>query len=245
MADNMEPSARNWVFDMQESLSHASFTRMVLTLWSTWYARRKAIYEGIFQSPQQTIAFGNTFLGELGQIALKSPTIPNVRAFSPGAQRWTAPSTGLMKVNIDGAVSTNRQGGAAAVVCRDGAGNYLGSSTIVLQGTDDSTILKTLACRERLALAEDLGIQQLGVASDCLGVVKDINKGTRGPHEAIVHKIQTRNTSFSCFFHERRNYSFKAYNLVKYACNLSVGRHLWLRNPHDPSLIPMNFLQHQ
>ncbi|KAI4975125.1 hypothetical protein ZWY2020_048732 [Hordeum vulgare] len=245
MAENMGPNARNWIFDMHESLSHASFTCMVVILWSIWYARRKAIYEGIFQSPQQTISFVNTYLRELGQIALKSPKIPSVRASSPGPQWWIAPPAGPMKVNVDGAVLANRQGGAATAVCRDGAGNYLGSSAIVLLGTHDLTILKTLACREGLTLAEDLGIQQLVVAWDCSGVVKDINEGTGGPHAAIVHEIQARSTSFSCsFLHEHRNCNFEVYNLAKYACNLGVGRHVWLGNPHDPSFVPMNILQH-
>lgn len=48
MAENVEPRAKNWLFELSETLDHSSFTSMVVTLWSIWYARRQAIHEGIF-----------------------------------------------------------------------------------------------------------------------------------------------------------------------------------------------------
>lgn len=46
-------------------------------------------------------------------------------------------------------------------------------------GTDPAT-LEALACRDGLALAMDLYLQRLHVASDCLNVVNDIGAGTGG-----------------------------------------------------------------
>lgn len=57
IATTTEPSAKQWLFMMMNSLSHALFVKMVVTLWATWSARRKAIHEGIFQSPQSTHMF--------------------------------------------------------------------------------------------------------------------------------------------------------------------------------------------
>lgn len=115
---------------------------------------------------------------------------------------------------------------------------------MVFQGTRDPLILETYACREALALAEDLAIQQIVVASDCQGVVNDINNGTGGPHAAIVHQIIGRRNSFiSCsFIHECRNFNYEAHNLAKFACNLGIGRHVWLGNPYDPNLVPMTLV---
>ena len=47
-------------------------------------------------------------------------------------------------------------------------------------------ILETYACREALSLAEDLYEQNMMVASDCQGVVQDINEGTRGPNATVI-----------------------------------------------------------
>jgi hypothetical protein len=108
-------------------------------------------------------------------------------------------------------------------------------------------ILETYACRKALSLADDLAVQKIVVASDCLGVVNDIFSRTGGPHGAIVHEIMQRSISFtSCtFIHELRNFNFEAHNLAKFACNLAVRRHVWLGNPHDPNHVPMNILLNQ
>ena len=51
IAGTTEPSAKLWLFTMMNLLSHALFVKMAVTLWAIWSARRKAIHEGILQSP--------------------------------------------------------------------------------------------------------------------------------------------------------------------------------------------------
>lgn len=117
----------------------------------------------------------------------------------------------------------------------------LGSTAIVFRHVNDPHVLETYACREALSLAEDLGVQHIRIASDCVGVVNEITRGTGGLNVAIVHEIMNcciRFTSDS-FKHERRNFSFEPHNLSKFACNLGIGKHVWLGNPHDPNLVPM------
>ena len=105
----------------------------------------------------------------------------------------------------------------------------------------DPTLLEAFACREALALAEDLGIQMMHVASDCEEVVKDIKQGSGGYHGAIIQEIIARkNDMISCTFtHERRVFNFEAHNLAKFGCNLGVGRHVWLGSPHDQNIVPL------
>jgi hypothetical protein len=91
---------------------------------------------------------------------------PGVR--QNNSQRWLASAEGEMKINVDGAVARNRRGGAVSAVCHDHTGMYLRSSVMVYRGITDPTILETFACREALALADDLLVQRMKVASDCL-----------------------------------------------------------------------------
>ena len=127
-------------------------------------------------------------------------------------------------------------------MCRDQGGFYLGSSAVVFHGINDPVTLETFTCREALALAEDLAVQNMCVASDCQEVVNDINRGTGGPNAALIHEIMLRCNSFNSYslIHERRNHNYEAHNLTKFACNLDVGRHVWLGNHHDKTLVPMN-----
>jgi hypothetical protein len=97
---------------------------MVVTLWSVWYARRKAIYESIFQSPHQTISFVNNYIGELDQLASLAVRPAAPLATPAEARRWLPPAADQIKVNVDGAVARHKRCGAAAAVCRDADGLY-------------------------------------------------------------------------------------------------------------------------
>ena len=101
-----------------------------------------------------------------------------------------------MKMNVDGAVARHRRGGAVSAICRDSQGIYLGSSAMVYTGVTDPLMLETFACREALSLAEDLNLHKITVACDSQGVIDGINKGTGGPHAAIVHEIIGRKSGF-------------------------------------------------
>jgi hypothetical protein len=57
-----ETKAKNWLLDIIESLPHEGVIRVVVSLWAIWYARRKAIYENIFQSPLSTHCFISKFI---------------------------------------------------------------------------------------------------------------------------------------------------------------------------------------
>jgi hypothetical protein len=98
----------------------------------------------------------------------------------------------------------------------------------VFDGTTDPTILETLACREAMVLANNLGWQRFFVALDCQGVVEDIDQSSGGLHGATLQDISECKTGFHfCkFIYERRNFNFEAHNLAKFVCNIDIGRHI-------------------
>jgi len=48
-----------------KSLRHEDLVRVSVTLWATWYARRKAVHENIYQSPLSTHQFVANFVASL------------------------------------------------------------------------------------------------------------------------------------------------------------------------------------
>jgi hypothetical protein len=96
-----EPVAKNWLFGLMDSLSHEQFTRLTVTLWAIWTARRKAIHEEIFQGPFSTNAFINLYLDELRQIKKSTSLGQEGRQTRPQA-RWIPPPDGLHKIMVDG-----------------------------------------------------------------------------------------------------------------------------------------------
>lgn len=106
-----------------------------------------------------------------------------------GIRRHKAPPARYAKIHIDAGLSMPSRCGSAAAVCRDDQGNHMGSSVLVVHGIQDPATLEAMACREGLALAEDLLVQNLVVASHSKQVMGDIHKATRGRYGTIVSEI--------------------------------------------------------
>jgi hypothetical protein len=91
--------------------------------------------------------------------------------------------------------------GVAAAFRRDSNGQYLRASVVVFHGVTDAAILEALACREALALAEDLALDRVFVASDWKTDVNDIRDGTMSCYGSIITEIRARTTIFrKCTF---------------------------------------------
>jgi ribonuclease HI len=82
-----------------------------------------------------------------------------------------------MKINVDGGLSRNGARGAAAAICRDKRGQFVGASVVVFDGLVDPATLEAQACNEAMSLAIDLHLDSVCVASDCVEVVANIETG--------------------------------------------------------------------
>lgn len=133
-----------------------------------------------------------------------------------------------------------RQGtGTTTAVCRDHLGNYMGSSAFAVRGLTDPPSIEAVACREALSLVEDLGLQNVVIASNCSTVVKHINEASVGNYGGVVKEIRSWMFLFnSCTFkHEFRSSNTESHNLARHALSLDQGRHPWMAQPHDPNVI--------
>ena len=130
--------------------------------------------------------------------------------------------------------------GAAAAVCRDKDGKYLGASATIFEGLVDAPNLEACACNEALSLAKDLNITHVIIASDCMQVVSDINQGAHSPYSMILDEIRDRVKEFVkvTFRFEVREANFEAHALSKAASSLPEGRHMWLGIPPNITCIP-------
>ena len=97
----------------------------------------------------------------------------------------------------------------------------MGSSSLLIYGMQDPTTLEIIACREALALAEDLGVQNVVISSDAKQVIQDLNNVSRGRYGAIIEEIQARASNFnSIFMHESRLVNKEAHKLARFSLSL-------------------------
>jgi ribonuclease HI len=140
---------------------------------------------------------------------------------------------GCAKINVDAALAKTRPGGAVGAVCRSAAGIYLGASSLTVEGITNPSVLEAMACREALALAQDLNLRRITVASDCLAVVQNLSRPFAGDYSAVLHEIKETSTLFErvLFRHENRASNTEAHRLARSVTTGNVGRQVWLLQP--------------
>lgn len=77
--------ARLWLLELMETIRE-EFVRVLVTLWSIWWARRKAIHEHEFHSPLSTFIFVEKYLGDLLLIPGKGTSNNTTRAVTEANQ---------------------------------------------------------------------------------------------------------------------------------------------------------------
>jgi ribonuclease HI len=165
-------------------------------------------------------------------------TEPSPRSSPTGpisGPKWFPPPPGHVKVNVDAAVSKNFPAAAISVVARDEAGQFLGASVVILQGVSDHESLEAMACREGLALAADLLLQRIRVASDCLNVICSIEGEGKGSYGQVVQDLWAMRNDFQVvqFVHEGRRSNGDMHCLVRGSVSRALGRHVWFTGPPE------------
>ena len=227
-----EQNAKAWLVAASSSLPQEETIRVMVTLWAIWHAKRKAIYENSFQSPLSTRCFVDRFISDLSLSGTRQEVKERPVLSSP---RWIPPPQGLMKINVDAALSKNKVFSSVAAVARNGAGDFLGASSVVIEGITDPETMEILACREGLALANDLSFRRVQMASDCSNAVRSLSGSTLGSYGHIIKEIREGAASFQemVFVHERREANQDAHILARSSLYNSLGRHVWFFDPPD------------
>jgi ribonuclease HI len=185
-------------------------------LWAIWYARRKIIYDYEYQSPLSTHLFIESYLRDLAIAIPSKGTNKGVPAKHP---KWIPLDAGCVKVNVDAAMAKTGPGGAVGAVCRDGAGVFMGASTLTVDGITNPTVLDALACREALALALDINASCL--TTDCLAIVNDLSRQFAGSYNMVLEEIKETSKLFELvkFKHENRASDGEAHRLARSAAS--------------------------
>jgi len=232
-----DDNARGWLHEAIRGLDHDHRVRLFVSMWAIWYARRKAIHENMFQSPLSTHSFIERFIADLEMATLKSERLGSAPACAvpTAASRWIPPPPGLMKVNVDAALSKNSDLVALAAVARDGRGIFLGASALVLNGITDPETAEVLACHEGFVLAADLMISRVRIASYCAGAVRSLEGLEMSRYGHVIREIKTAMASFeeAEVVYEGRASNIDAHTLARSSIYESEGRHVLFFDPPD------------
>jgi hypothetical protein len=87
----------------------------------------------------------------------------------------------------------------------------------VIRGIVDPSVLEALAWREALALAQDLDLHRVTVATDCIAVVNDMNRPYAGRYSSVPHEIKDQLPTCAeiSFRHDSRASNSEAHRVTR------------------------------
>jgi hypothetical protein len=110
---------------MFETIEKVDLTRLMVTMWAIWHARRKVIHEEMYQSPMATHRFIDFFFQELGTVEKKSMG-KGTGIQKSQTPRLIPPPTTRSKLNVDGAVAKSGNRGRLELSSGHQTDNTLG-----------------------------------------------------------------------------------------------------------------------
>ena len=211
-----------------------------VTMWSIWYNRNQVAHEA--QGSSSIHIWGTA------QQALNDYNIATTINFlrqQPPKVGWSAPPSGLHKINVDGATFEDGRPSDVGVVIRDCKGVIVATSAKVLPTQYSVEVTKALAVEQGILLARQKMLSQVILESNSLSVVDAISSNSpHGELQPIIQGILLLSFSFDIWKvkHLRREYNKVAHELAKLAreTRMSLGMAIFARPAGtwpDPTLM--------
>ncbi|XP_027086499.1 uncharacterized protein [Coffea arabica] len=172
---------RWWDAVMQSAREVQGLDRIQLTvniLWQVWKARNKMTFQTErvdaklivdkaqrewleYEAENETTGQSDTTSGENGQ----------------SQQKWEPPKEGVIRINIDAALSAKMVRTGFGIIARNWRGEIVKAKGITARRRGEATTEEALAIRCALEMARSTGWTTIEVQSDCKYVVNLINSG--------------------------------------------------------------------
>jgi ribonuclease HI len=120
------------------------------------------------------------------------------------------------KINVDASMAKTTTGGVVGDVCRSADGVFLDASSLTAHGITNPATMEAIACREAIALAQDLQLNRITVASDYLTVINALRQPFYGFFSMVLDEVKSNAAQLEkvTFRHENRSSNIDALMLT-------------------------------
>ncbi|GLT72259.1 hypothetical protein SLA2020_483830 [Shorea laevis] len=199
--------------------------------WKLWNCRNNALWNGKITSPQVTVEQSLLFLNEYRRLIVskgRGAAVVQRRTET----RWKPPGEGLIKINVDGAISDEERVHGMGAVARDSLGEVMAAMACKGHGLVPAEIAEACSLRHALRWAQNLSFRRIIMESDCASIVTALNSSTLSFHSslgAVLLDCKRLMASFlSCHVqHVRREGNAVAHELAKRALHAEADE-FWI-----------------
>lgn len=151
--DILGASPMAWARDLLFQGTAIERVVIICGMWSLWMLRNHRRHGETGMPIRQAVLWVRDTTFDLWQL-LHPVKQPAAKEQHP---RWSQPSEGWLKCNVDAAFSVESMRGSLGAILRDATGGFLGTQAQTYGHCLDALAAEALACRDGLILAERLG----------------------------------------------------------------------------------------
>lgn len=147
---------------------------LVTIFWAKWNARNQLIFKGKREDPKILIAKAEAFIAVYSRVLCPAEKCSKAEQRAP-SQNWIPPPVGLVKVNTDAAISSEKSMVGLGAVIIDELGHVRAAAVKVSKLQGDVSYAEAEAMEWGLLVARDTEMTAVIVESDAHGVVNLVN----------------------------------------------------------------------
>lgn len=166
-----------WLLDKLSSESYDRLKLFAMTLWGIWFFRNKKVWEQKVVTAEFAMDWSLMQLKEWGEACSRvhQRVLQVRRNNDTNNDRWVAPETGLLKVNVDASIVEGSSHFSVGMVLRDHRGDYLGGKVMKVAAAVSVLEAEAIGIDEALSWISSRTEGRVCVESDSLTAVQAIN----------------------------------------------------------------------
>jgi ribonuclease HI len=170
---------------------------LAVSFWHIWDTRNKIREEGSRGSPGGVAARIKAYVDFT--LTHLSSTDSNHSRETGRVVSWSPPPEGLLCMNVDAALFASSQCMGAGAVIRDHRGTFVAAAGNSFPQVVSLELAEATAIRFALSWANEEGLDNLFIASDCLSVVQRLNSSERDRSACgvVIQDIRALMASFN------------------------------------------------
>ncbi|KAK3219281.1 hypothetical protein Dsin_013251 [Dipteronia sinensis] len=163
-------SALDFLYFNSKILGKYELEYLCVILWRCWWRRNQLVHHVEARSDEDIVEWAGNFLDEFRKAEEGKSDKSIVPKFNQNT-RWGGPLDGMLKINTDAAVCSNRKIIGIGIVIRDHEGCVLGCSSLSIVANYSPQVAEATAILRGILFAVDTGLLPAVVESDAKSVV--------------------------------------------------------------------------
>lgn len=198
--------------------------------WFLWKARNKAQFEGQGCDSIKIMEKAYSICSKFKEAFAVPNRVSSGSSTSTPTPMWHGPPTGVIKLNVDGAIDRRSGIVGVGIVARNHLGQILGASSIPFPGLLSPRVAKALGFREALVLAANKGLADIIIEGDSIQIVQALNQAGKSYSDCssiLSDYLELLPLFSSCAFeYVNRSFNRVAHSLAKQSL-LGVRLDIW------------------